>query len=94
MLDLLSRTRYAKNHNIEGFDGAVKAEVMSFVESPYGGVAPRDLGFDIAATTSSSVKSGRAATKASRNLAWSSSGDVLPPLGFAANQSCSREPPK
>jgi hypothetical protein len=38
----------------------------------------------IAATISSSVKSGCLAMSASRNSACFSSGEVLPPLGFAA----------
>ena len=48
----------------------------------------------ISATISSNVKSGRFATTASNQVAWSSNGERLPPRGFAdvlppSNHSCS-----
>jgi hypothetical protein len=45
---------------------------------------PRIPRLVIAATTSSSVKSGCSAIKLRRNSASSSSGEMLPPLGFGA----------
>src|SRR5262245_27660217 len=61
-----------------------EADVPSLKEPPHRAAAAWDAFFRMAATISSNVKSGCSTISPSKNSACSSSGEVLPPLGFAA----------